>query len=86
MMMRFIPGNIVRSSAGRDCGRLYVVIAVVEGRVLLADGRKRTISTPKPKNPGHLQLVRQGEPAATDEEIREFLHGLGASAGVEGGN
>ncbi|MTI94209.1 MAG: RNA-binding protein [Firmicutes bacterium] len=75
--MEFSVGQIVRSTAGRDHGREYVVIAIEPKRVLVADGRVRTTAKPKAKNPLHLQLVSQ-RPAAkdvapTDLEIRQIL-------------
>lgn len=72
--MQFAPGNVVRSSAGRDKNHLYVVVSLAPGRVLVADGQRRTIRKLKPKNPLHLELVH-GEEAQvrTDEEIRQLL-------------
>ncbi|MGI6365875.1 MAG: RNA-binding protein [Bacillota bacterium] len=72
--MQFAPGNVVRSTAGRDKNHLYVVVSLAAGRVLVADGQRRTIRKLKPKNPLHLELVRSGEPVMqTDEEIRQLL-------------
>ena len=50
------PGQLVRSKAGRDRGRHYLVIKVIGPReVLLSDGRKRSLSRLKKKNVAHLQ-------------------------------
>ncbi|HHW73949.1 MAG TPA: RNA-binding protein [Firmicutes bacterium] len=50
------PGQLVRSRAGRDKGRHYLVIKALSPReVLLTDGRKRPLSRPKKKNVIHLQ-------------------------------
>lgn len=50
------PGQLVRSKAGRDKGKHYLVIKVLSPReVLLADGRRRPLSRPKKKNALHLQ-------------------------------
>ena len=84
--MRFNPGNVVRSIAGRDKGRLYVVTGVGTGRVLVAEGRKRVIKAAKPKNPIHLQFVSEGKPVASDEEIREILLDFADKAEEEEGN
>ena len=80
------PGNVVRSTAGRDKGRLYVVTGVAADRVLVAEGRRRPLKAPKPKNPIHLQLVSEGKPAASDEEIRQFLLDFAEKAEEEGRN
>jgi ribosomal protein L14E/L6E/L27E len=72
--MLFAPGDVVCSSAGRDKNHLYVVVSLALGRVLVADGQRRTIRNAKPKNPLHLELVGGGDAAAlTDHEIRQLL-------------
>lgn len=71
--MQLSPGNIVRSTAGRDKDRLYLVVAVTANRVMVADGVKRTIATPKPKNSLHLQLIGKAQAATTDDDIRRIL-------------
>ena len=48
-------GEIVRSRAGRDCGRAFVVLeAIDENYVLIVDGRLRTLERPKKKKRMHL--------------------------------
>ncbi len=49
--------NIVLSIAGRDKGTYYVVVGIDNCRVLVADGKCKTIEKPKQKNIKHLQLV-----------------------------
>jgi len=62
-------GQVVKSLAGRDKGRLYLVVGFAEGnRALLADGRCRTVSSPKKKNLKHLQPYRSVFP-----EIKERI-------------
>lgn len=51
-------GQLVKSLSGRDKEKLYMVIGFSENRVLLADGRTRTVNKPKPKNKKHLQPYR----------------------------
>lgn len=48
-------GEVVRSTAGRDRGRLLVVVGLEQGRALVADGKVRKLAGPKRKNPLHLQ-------------------------------
>ena len=48
-------GEIVRSRAGRDRGRAFVILKLVdEDYVLLVDGRLRTLERPKKKKRRHL--------------------------------
>jgi len=52
-------GQVVRSLAGRDKGKPYLIIDIMAGgRVLLVDGRIRTVNKPKKKNIKHLQPYR----------------------------
>ena len=56
-MMRepLYEGEIVRSRAGRDCGRAFVVWKVLDEQyALLVDGTLRTIERPKKKKRRHL--------------------------------
>jgi large subunit ribosomal protein L14e len=63
------PGQVVKSLAGRDKGKFYVIIGFIDGnRALLADGRCRTVNNPKKKNLKHLQPYR-----IIDPEIRERI-------------
>lgn len=76
--MKFRLGQIVRSTAGRDRNCIYVVVDMLPGRVIVADGRRRKISNPKPKNPLHLCPVTQQSATAataqiTDDDIRQIL-------------
>ena len=49
-------GMIVQSSQGRDKDCLYVVTEVSgNGFILVADGKKRTLSSPKKKNIRHVR-------------------------------
>lgn len=52
-------GKVVYSKNGRDKGRMFVIVEVVNERfVLLADGDLRKIENPKVKNIKHLQITR----------------------------
>ena len=52
--------DIVRSLAGHDAGKLFLVIETRAGRVLLANGKTRKLQKPKFKNQKHLELVSRG--------------------------
>ncbi len=55
-MRDLIPGQIVRSIAGRDNGRCYMVVRTgAPGEVWVADGKYRTLECPKRKKVKHLQ-------------------------------
>ena len=63
------PGQLVRSLAGRDKGEHYLVLAATApGRVLLVDGRRRTLNRPKRKNTAHLQRYERRA------DIEELIH------------
>lgn len=66
--MELETGQVVKSLAGRDKGRLYVIIGFAGNRALLADGRCRTVNNPKKKNLKHLQPYRSVFP-----EIKESI-------------
>ncbi|HHW13918.1 MAG TPA: RNA-binding protein [Firmicutes bacterium] len=79
-------GQLVRSRAGRDCGRAYLVVEVLRGPfVKVANGVERRVAAAKRKNLRH--LIVQGavadeiaERAAagklTDEAVRQALQRL----------
>ena len=74
--MQFIPGMIVKSDAGRDQQRYYVVVAVEGGFVYIADGRRRKVEKPKRKNPRHLKATRMAVGPAeidTNQKLRRVL-------------
>ena len=79
------PGQMVKSLVGRDKGKHYLVMGFEGGRVMLADGRSRSVSRPKRKNLKHLQAyrcmapgikekIRQG--SIKDTEVRNILNTL----------
>lgn len=50
-------GQVVKSKAGRDKGRLFVILDIVDDfYVLLVDGRLRKLESPKKKNIKHLGI------------------------------
>lgn len=55
-----VPGQLVRSRAGRDRGRYYLVLEVQDdAHALVVDGKKRPLENPKKKNCVHLQRFRR---------------------------
>lgn len=56
--MHEMLGRIVYSKSGRDKGKMFVIIGIVdENFVMLADGDLRKIENPKLKNIKHLQMT-----------------------------
>lgn len=47
-------GSVVRVLAGKEKGRLFLVLGTENGRIQIADGRHRKVTCPKLKNPKHL--------------------------------
>ncbi|MBO8136863.1 MAG: RNA-binding protein [Desulfotomaculum sp.] len=72
-------GQLVSSKAGRDKGKIYVVIGTAEeNRVWVADGRTRTVDKPKKKNVKHLQKINfvidlSGSKKCSNEELRKCI-------------
>ncbi len=51
------PGRVVYSTQGRDAGRYFVVLTVVDEQfVMMADGLTRKIDHPKKKKVKHLRM------------------------------
>ncbi len=80
----FEVGRVVQSTQGRDRGRLFIVISVVDGEfVLMADGDLRKVDHLKRKKIKHLHAkpvffpevaARLGtNVAVTDSELRKAL-------------
>ena len=72
-------GQIVFSKNGRDKGRAFVVTAVEEEYVFLADGKLRPLNKPKRKKTRHTQPtstivdLAAATGGLTDADIRKWL-------------
>ena len=81
--MEIAKSNIVRSDAGRDKGKLFVVLAVEGEYLLLADGKSRKVEAPKRKKRRHVLFVAadenrlsekiKSEEKITNSELRRTL-------------
>ncbi len=89
--MELKPGQLVRSLAGRDKGKHYLVIGELDHKhVLLVDGRSRPVSRPKKKNIVHLQhYERRAAPDVmfnsaqlTDNQVIKLLKELVPETGA----
>lgn len=63
--MEIKAGSIVRSTAGRDKGGLFIVMSADDVYVYLADGDMRKTDRPKKKKLKHIQA---------SEKSSEFIH------------
>ena len=76
------PGEIVRSRAGRDRGRVFVILKRIdEDYVLLVDGGLRTLERPKKKKRRHLSKASEARMELKDNlvnaDFRKFLSAEG---------
>ena len=88
--MDIVKANIVKSTAGRDKGELFFVLATEGDFLLLADGRLRPVERPKRKRRKHVVLRRadggelsrriRSNESITNSELRKAI------ASVRGGD
>lgn len=73
--MDITVGSVVRAKAGRDKGGYFVVTGILEnGRVLICDGKRRKVQTPKLKNIIHLEVTNTAtQDITTNRQIKSFL-------------
>ena len=74
-------GNVVRSLAGRDKGRLLAVMQVSEKLVTVCDGKERPVDRPKSKNIRHVEFVGASikeDETATNRKLKKALARLDA--------
>lgn len=57
----FSVGDLVRSTAGRDAGKLMFVVGTDDAHLFLADGKVRPIDRPKRKKKKHIRYVSTPE-------------------------
>lgn len=63
-------GMFAVSKAGHDKGQMYIIIKEEGDFVYLADGRLKTIESPKKKRKKHLQPVKKGIDAVLAEKLQ----------------
>lgn len=83
--MEYRPGMMVKSIAGHDKEKIYVVVRELKDSVYVCDGRLKTVDKPKKKNKKHVQLIKTisqefAEKTANgsvikNEDIRRILGG-----------
>lgn len=67
--MDIVKSNIVKSTAGRDEGDLFFVLDTQEEFLLLADGKRRRVESPKRKKRKHVYFVGESH-SVVAEKIR----------------
>ena len=72
--MEIERADIVKSTAGRDKGKFFFVLAEEEDVLLLADGKTRKLENPKRKKRKHTEFAaryqcRVAEKIRSDEKI-----------------
>ena len=75
-MERFEVGMLAKSKAGHDKDNVYVIIAMDDSYVYLADGRVKTVDKPKKKKYKHIQIIRkinEDIPVTDDVAIKRIL-------------
>ena len=65
--MEIAKSDIVRSDAGRDRGKIFIVLAVEGEYLLLADGKGRRVEAPKRKRRRHVLFVAADESRLADK-------------------
>lgn len=73
---KFTLGTVVKAIAGRDAGRLFVIVGAYGKDALIADGKTRKLEKPKRKNIRHLRVtntVLQIQDL-TDKSLRKKLN------------
>ena len=58
-MERFEKGMLVKSKAGHDKGKIYVITEMDDSDVYVVDGRLKTLDKPKKKKYRHVQVIHK---------------------------
>ena len=85
--MQLTKGMIVKSVAGHDQDRFYVVVGLDEEHAWIADGKQRKLERPKKKNGKHLALTKTVIPfdeIKSNQQLRRLLHSWNVADTLEG--
>jgi len=63
-------GMFAVSKAGHDKGQMYIIIKEEGDFAYLADGRLKTVDSPKKKRKKHLQPIKKGMDTALAEKLK----------------
>ena len=70
-------GMVVRSKAGHDSNRFYLVVDLCDPFAYIADGKTRRLAKPKKKSLKHLQKTNTRVDVSniqTDNQLKQLLH------------
>lgn len=65
-------GAIAKNKAGREKGKLYIVVEIDDKYAYVADGDQRGIENPKRKNPKHLQPTKHRMQITIDKQSKDI--------------
>lgn len=74
--MQIIQGMIVKSNAGHDKERFYLVVRLENGFAYIVDGKRRKLARPKRKSVSHLSSTKRIVDISlynTDRKLRRLL-------------
>ena len=54
-------GDIVRATAGKDKGKVFLLISCTEERGRIVNGRRRRVQRPKLKSLRHLEMIAHSD-------------------------
>lgn len=85
--------GVAKSMAGRDKGKLHLIIGRDGNYAILVDGKSRKLCSPKRKKLKHIEIIRYEELAAalrdgcvkTDREVRKALEVIRTALISKGG-
>ena len=60
-MEDFRIADVVRPNAGKEVGKLYYVVGICGDKLLLANGKDRSLEKPKQKKRKHADMVLRSE-------------------------
>ncbi|WP_277221977.1 KOW domain-containing protein [Peptoniphilus vaginalis] len=64
-----LKGQVVRSKKGRDEGKVYIILEIIDDDLLLlVDGKLRKLDRPKKKKVKHLYIYKD----VIDTEVSDF--------------
>ena len=65
-------GTIAKNKAGREKGKIYIIIAMDDQYAYVVDGDQRGIENPKRKNPKHLQATKHVMQITINEQTKDI--------------
>jgi ribosomal protein L14E/L6E/L27E len=68
------PCGVALSLRGHDAGELFLAFAETEKTVLLADGKRRKLESPKRKNLRHVRFLPEREFAKIRDRLDDTLN------------